>query len=107
MTIRKNDLVPGQIVKSKAGHDKGCVFFVVEVLDDDYVLIADGDRRKYERHKKKKVKHLQPYNRVNDVISEKIRLGLKIENIDLQRELEKSGAVQLAVSDEEEMENYG
>ena len=53
------------------------------------------------------MKHLQPYNRVNDVISEKIRLGLKIENIDLQRELEKSGAVQLAVSDEEEMENYG
>ena len=83
------------------------IFFVFFVLDDDYVLIADGDRRKYDSPKKKKVKHLQPYNRVNDVISEKIRLGLKIENIDLQRELEKSGAVQLAVSDEEEMENYG
>ena len=107
MTIRKNDLVPGKIVKSKAGHDKGCVFFVVEVLDDDYVLIADGDRRRYDSPKKKKVKHLQPYNEVNDVISEKIRLGLKIENIDLQRELEKSGAVRLAVTDEEEMVNYG
>lgn len=34
MAIIKNDLVPGQIVKSKAGHDKGCVFFVVEVLDE-------------------------------------------------------------------------
>ena len=69
MAIIKNDLVPGQIVKSKAGHDKGCVFFVVEVLDDEYVLIA--------------------------------------ENIDLQRELEKSGAIQLAIANQEEMENYG
>ena len=59
MAIIKNDLVPGQIVKSKAGHDKGCVFFVVEVLDDEYVLIADGGRRKYDSPKKKKVKHLQ------------------------------------------------
>jgi len=107
MAIMKNDLVPGQIVKSKAGHDKGCVFFVVEVLDDDYVLIADGDRRKYDSPKKKKVKHLQPYNKVNDVISEKIRSGLRIENIDLQRELERSGAIQLAITNQEEMEIYG
>ena len=49
----KNDLVPRQIVKSKAGHDKGCVFFVVEVLDDEYVLIADGGRRKYDSPKKR------------------------------------------------------
>ena len=42
----QNPLVPGQIVKSKSGRDKGDVFFVVEVIDDDYVLIADGDRRK-------------------------------------------------------------
>ena len=105
--IIKNDLVPGQIVKSKAGHDKGCVFFVVEVLDDEYVLIADGGRRKYDSPKKKKVKHLQPYNRINKTIAEKIDSGQRVENIDLQRELEKSGAIQLAIANQEEMENYG
>ena len=46
----QNPLVPGQIVKSKSGRDKGDVFFVVEVIDDDYVLIADGDRRKSEKN---------------------------------------------------------
>ena len=107
MAIIKNDLVPGQIVKSKAGHDKGCVFFVVRVLDDEFVLIADGDRRKYDSPKKKKVKHLQPYNRVNETIAEKLRSGQRIENIDLQRELEKSGAIQLAIANQEEMEIYG
>lgn len=107
MAIIKNDLVPGQIVKSKAGHDKGCVFFVVGVLDDEYVLIADGGRRKYDSPKKKKVKHLQPYNRINKTIAEKITSGQRVENIDLQRELEKSGAIQLAIANQEETENYG
>ncbi len=98
-----NNLVPGQIVKSKSGRDKGGVFFVVEVLDG-FVMIADGDRRKLENPKKKKVKHLQPYNRINAVIAEKLRSGARIENIELQRELEKSGAIALAIANQEEME---
>jgi ribosomal protein L14E/L6E/L27E len=93
-----NPLVLGQIVKSKSGHDKGNVFFVVEVIDDDYVLIADGDRRKSESPKKKKVKHLQPYNRINEAVAEKLAQGIKLENIELQRELEKSGVIELTVA---------
>ena len=89
----------GQIVKSKAGHDSGNVFFVVEISDDNHVLIADGDRRRIERPKKKKIRHLQPYNRVNETIAEKLQQGLKIENVELQKELERSGAIELAVSD--------
>ena len=94
----QNPLVPGQIVKSKSGRDKGDVFFVVEVIDDDYVLIADGDRRKSENPKKKKVKHLQPYNRINNNVAEKLAQGLRLENIELQRELEKSGISALTVT---------
>lgn len=89
MATIRNSLVPGQIVRSKAGHDKGDIFFVVGVLDDEYVLIADGGRRKYDSPKKKKVKHLQPYNRINETIAEVISSGKRVENIDLQRELEK------------------
>ena len=74
------------------------MFFVVEVIDDDYVLIADGDRRKSENPKKKKVKHLQPYNRINNNVAEKLAQGLRLENIELQRELEKSGIIALTVT---------
>ena len=95
---QENILVPGQIVKSKAGHDKGNVFFVVGIIDNDYVLIADGDRRRIETPKKKKIRHLQPYNRINNLIAERIDQGVKIENIELQKELEKSGAIELTVS---------
>ncbi|GFR35247.1 KOW domain-containing RNA-binding protein [Thermobrachium celere] len=46
----------GQIVHSRAGRDKGRYFIVVGLIDENYVLIADGDLRKIESPKKKKNK---------------------------------------------------
>jgi hypothetical protein len=43
-----------------------------------------------ENPKKKKVKHLQHYNRINNVIAEKLEKGIIIEDIELHRELAKS-----------------
>ena len=103
----ERSLVPGQIVRSKAGHDKGDIFFVMELIDDDYVLIADGDRRKSEKPKKKNVKHLQPFNKIDKVIAERIAAGLPIENHELRRELELSGAILLSIGNQEETEDNG
>lgn len=47
------DLQIGQVVRSKAGRDKGRVFVVVGKFDDQHVLVADGDLRKIEKPKKK------------------------------------------------------
>lgn len=91
------ELYLGQIVSSKAGRDKDRVFAVVAILDDRHVLIADGDLRKIEKPKKKKVRHLQKYNTVNDELRIKLETGLKIENIELQKNLEKSGIIWLKI----------
>jgi large subunit ribosomal protein L14e len=48
----------GRVVRSKAGRDKGRFFLVVGVADEEHLLIADGDLRKLEKPKKKKLKHL-------------------------------------------------
>lgn len=56
----------GQIVKSKAGRDKEECFIVYDIVDEEYVLIVDGDIRKISKPKKKKVKHLQKYKIVID-----------------------------------------
>ena len=50
----------GKIVISKAGHDKGQLFVVSGVSEenDGCVFIADGKRRRIEDPKKKKLKHL-------------------------------------------------
>ena len=81
----------GQVVRSKAGRDKDAVFFIVKILDGEMVLVADGDLRKLDHPKKKKAKHLQPFHLVSDKIREKLENGGRLENIDLQKELEHAG----------------
>ena len=48
----------GNVVFSKKGRDKGHMFVVLLSLDDDFVLVCDGDRRKVENPKRKRRKHL-------------------------------------------------
>ena len=49
----------GDIVISKAGHDKDSPFVVTAVVNDDFVLIADGTSRTVENPKLKRKKHLR------------------------------------------------
>ena len=51
----------GIIVRSKAGHDKGQLFVISGVSDenDGCVYIADGKSRRIEKPKRKKLKHLE------------------------------------------------
>ena len=57
----------GQIVKSKAGHDKED-FQVVKELDPPYLILCDGRRRSLEKPKRKKEIHVSPTNTVIDPI---------------------------------------
>lgn len=66
----------GSVVLSKAGRDKGRFYIVVELVDQNYVKIADGDLRKLEKPKLKKIKHLK----CQDIVLEKIQKKL-VENI--------------------------
>ncbi len=52
---------PGQIVKSKAGRDKGQFLVVVEILCDR-TKVADGRKRKLASPKLKNPMHLEPTN---------------------------------------------
>ena len=51
-------LYEGEIVRSRAGRDRGRAFVVRKILDADYVLLVDGTLRTLERPKKKKRRHL-------------------------------------------------
>jgi ribosomal protein L14E/L6E/L27E len=55
----------GSIAVSTAGRDKGRTCIIVGVLDERYVLIADGRKRKIEKPKKKKMKHIRPVGRLD------------------------------------------
>jgi ribosomal protein L14E/L6E/L27E len=65
MMTSSQELQIGQFVKSKAGRDKGNVLIVFGIVDEQYVLVVDGDLRKLEKPKKKKVKHLSKIGEVD------------------------------------------
>ena len=48
----------GMLAYSKCGRDRKRLFCVVEVLDTDFVLIADGKLHTTGKPKKKRLKHL-------------------------------------------------
>lgn len=51
--------VIGRVAVATAGRDKGRRFAVVGTAGDDYVLLADGKRRKAQKPKRKKLKHVR------------------------------------------------
>lgn len=48
----------GEVVYSRTGRDSGNYYIVIDIINNDYVYIADGKLRKIEKPKKKKCKHL-------------------------------------------------
>lgn len=50
----------GRVVRSTQGRDAGRCFVILQVLDDQFVLMADGLTRKLDHPKKKKIKHVRP-----------------------------------------------
>ncbi len=54
----KPEILPGRVVFSKKGRDKGRYFVVLYSVDADFVMMADGDTRKMDHLKKKRRKHL-------------------------------------------------
>lgn len=85
------DIMVGQYVRSKAGRDKDRIFVVTEVVDEKYVHIADGDLRRIEKPKKKKIRHLAVLAQVSETLKEKLSGDGKINNALVRREIEKLG----------------
>lgn len=57
------DLKPGQLVRSRAGRDRGEHYLVIKVISPREVLLSNGRSRSLARLKKKNVIHLQRYSR--------------------------------------------
>ena len=83
-----NDIAIGQVVRSKAGRDKGRVFLVYSIIDDKHVRVIDGDLRKLDKPKKKKIKHLIVYNTILDSLTYKLENNVKVNNAYIRKLLE-------------------
>lgn len=82
----------GQVAKSLSGRDANRLFFIIKLIDSQYVLIVDGKKRKLDRPKQKKVKHLKIYDFYNDKVENRI-VSDNITDTFLRAELTKSKTI--------------
>ena len=81
------EIAKANIVRSKAGRDKGKLFAVLAV-EGEYLLLADGKGRKVEAPKRKKRRHTEFVAEGDDTrLFEKIKGDGKITNSELRRTL--------------------
>jgi large subunit ribosomal protein L14e len=88
-----NDQAPevGTVVLSKAGRDAGRYFVVVGKVDDNHVLLSDGDLHKLGHPKKKKLKHLETKPVVIPTVREQLTRGNSLYDAEIRRNMEALG----------------
>lgn len=78
----------GQMVISKGGRDKG-KSFIITALDGEYVYLVDGNLRKLEKPKKKKIKHVQGTYFVHEHVKQKLETNSYILDADIIKALKE------------------
>ena len=81
----------GRVVLSRAGRDQGHYFVIVDVIDENYVAIANGCQRKVDNPKKKKIKHLVAKPELLEEISKKISEKKRIFDSEVRNKLDAIG----------------
>ena len=82
------DIARSNIVKSIAGRDAGSLFFVL-ATEGDFLLLADGKRRRVESPKRKRRKHVS----LQGPCDERTRLKLQSESRLTNSEIRKALAL--------------
>lgn len=86
--METNTITLGQVVISKAGRDMGRPFAVSKVVDHQYVELIDGDLRRIEKPKVKKIKHLNVTHIVLSELADLLENQKRITNDFVRKSLE-------------------
>ena len=84
----------GYFARSKAGHDKGKIYIIIEETitsgngNGDFVMVADCETKTVEKPKKKRKKHLQIVLHGDEMILEKLANEQEIRNTDIKQAIE-------------------
>lgn len=80
---------PGRAVVSTAGRDEGRRFVVLGV-ENEFFRLADGDLRRVESPKKKKIRHIRPLPEFFPSIAAILSSGKLPTNADIRRILRET-----------------
>lgn len=62
----------GQFVIVSSGRDAGQYGIIVKLLDEKFILLADGNKRKFDHPKKKNIHHLRLFDQVSPEVQNSI-----------------------------------
>jgi len=88
--------VVGQFVKVIRGRDQEKYAIIIGIVDDRFVWIADGNKRKFDQPKKKNLLHLQLLNEVSREVANSIQESGRVTNSKLRYALNKFVEKQLS-----------
>ena len=70
----------GQLVRILRGRDTNQYGVIVGILDERFVLIADGDKRKFDRAKRKNLNHLELTEQISSEVKRSIEETGRVTN---------------------------
>jgi len=79
----------GQFVKVLRGKDEGCIAVVIAIVDDRFVMIADGDKRRFDEPKKKNVLHLALQPAISQEVTSSMLESGRVTNAKLRYVIQK------------------
>lgn len=80
-------LVPGRLVTSIAGRDRGQPYLVCAVQNDGFVLVVNGEKRSVDRPKRKNPRHLEPRAAFAEELGSRWEKGYTVEDAEVRAAL--------------------
>jgi len=87
--MNKYPIELGAVVVSQMGRDEGRSFVVIQEVDSEFVLLADGRLRTMDHLKKKRRKHLKTTGIVVDELRTRLLNGGTVENHEVRSWLKR------------------
>ena len=82
--MNRTPIETGCVVRSLAGRDAGRLFLVVQEVDADFVMVANGRLRGMNHLKKKRRKHLRLTGAVVQALRDRLAAGQPVEDHELR-----------------------
>lgn len=79
----------GQLVRIMQGREIDQYMIVIDIVDDRFVLLADGEKRKYDRPKKKNVQHIRFFDYISPEVQNSLLETGRVTNGKLRFALSK------------------
>lgn len=90
------EFVKGMLARSKAGHDAGRLYVIIQA-DEEFVYLADGKIRTLDRLKKKKRKHVQINYRIPGLLAEVMENGRELQDEHIRKAIKENEKYQQEV----------